>query len=658
MRNNKYRAFISYSHVDRKWARWIHKALETWRVPKHLVGTTTPAGPVPERLAPVFRDREDLPSAPDLTDRIREALERSDNLVVICSPNSAKSAYVDTEVRLFLELGRGDQVFCIIVDGDPADVGGDTDCFCPALREREPIAADARPEGDGRALARLKVIAGMLGLGLDDLRRRELIRRQRRMAAIAGVTTVAFAVTAVLAINAVIARNEADQRREQAEDLLSFMVGDLYEQLEPMGRLDVLDDVGIKAMDYYATVKASKLTDVELLRHAQVITQIGQIRLAQHQYDDALASFSEAFERSAAHVDSDPGDAERLFNRGQAEFWVGYVHWRRGDLASAADWLTRYAKSSEDVAAMEPENADYLLEAVYGHHNLAVLALEAGDLDAAEAAFKAEIESLREIGGDDPDDDIAESIADTVSWLGNIYLERGQVNDALAYYEENVALFEAEFAADPENRNLLVDLTNARQNVLDAVILLGETDRARLISGAAIETYTELVASDPENDDWRRRLANAHIEHGFLLLNAGENDAAMQVATAALDALGSIEGDDVFARAQLGKGQLLLAELELRARNVDAAGVAAANGLDHMTFVADSDRLNHERLAVQASLIIVEGEARANAGDAGAAQASWQRAKTLLDEEAAQSQSPYVQGARARLDRLREAGSD
>jgi tetratricopeptide (TPR) repeat protein len=658
MRNNKYRAFISYSHVDRKWARWIHKALETWRLPKHLVGTVTAAGPLPERLAPVFRDRDDLPSAPDLTDRIRDALEHSDNLVVVCSPNSARSTYVDTEVRLFRDLGRGDHIFCIIVDGDPADVGGDSDCFCPALREGEPIAADARPGGDGRPLARLKIIAGMLGLGLDDLRRRELVRRQKRLAAITGLATVAFAVTAVLAINAMIARNEAEQRREQAEDLLSFMVGDLYERLEPIGRLDVLDDVGVSAMDYYATVKTSQLTDVELLRHAQVLTQIGQIRLAQHQYDDALASFAEAFERSAAHFDSSPGDAARLFNRGQAEFWVGYVHWRRGDLTSATRWLARYAQSGDEVVAMEPENPDYALEAVYGHHNLAVLALEAGDLDAAESAFNNEIDSLRVIGGDRPDADITKEIADAISWLGNIYLERGQLTESLEYYEKSVALLEAAFVAEENDRNLLVDLTNARQSVINTMALLGDTARALSISKGAVATFARLVASDPANDDWRRRLANARVEQGFLLLSTGEGGAAMQEATKALAALGTIEGDDVFTKAQLGKGQLLLAELELAAGKAGAAGNAAAQGLEHMAFVADSDRLNHERLAVLANLMIVEGEARATAGDAGVAQASWQRANALLDEKAASSASPYVRGARARLDRLREAAGD
>src|SRR5579863_454983 len=66
----RYRAFISYSHQDRAWADWLHRALETYRVPRRLVGRSTAAGIVPRRLAPVFRDREELASAIDLGERV------------------------------------------------------------------------------------------------------------------------------------------------------------------------------------------------------------------------------------------------------------------------------------------------------------------------------------------------------------------------------------------------------------------------------------------------------------------------------------------------------------------------------------------------------------------------------------------------------------
>src|SRR5580765_5668353 len=72
----RYRAFVSYSHRDEAWARWLHKAIETYRVPRRLVGTTTAAGVIPRRLAPVFRDRDELPSATDLGSKVDVALGR------------------------------------------------------------------------------------------------------------------------------------------------------------------------------------------------------------------------------------------------------------------------------------------------------------------------------------------------------------------------------------------------------------------------------------------------------------------------------------------------------------------------------------------------------------------------------------------------------
>jgi hypothetical protein len=177
----RYRAFISYSHADERWAGWLHRAIETYRVPRRLRGTAGRYGEVPRSLFPVFRDRDELSSASDLSLTIQAALSESAALVVICSPRAAASRWVDQEIQLFQALGRGDRVLCLIVDGEPGATDA-TACFPPALRTQEPLAADVRPGKDGREGARLKLIAGLLGVGYAELRRRELQRARRRMA--------------------------------------------------------------------------------------------------------------------------------------------------------------------------------------------------------------------------------------------------------------------------------------------------------------------------------------------------------------------------------------------------------------------------------------------------------------------------------------------
>jgi eukaryotic-like serine/threonine-protein kinase len=82
----KYWAFISYSQRDEKWARWLHRAIEGYRVPARLVGKPTRSGVVPKRLFPVFRDRDELSTSPDLGGSIVESLTQSRFLIVICSP--------------------------------------------------------------------------------------------------------------------------------------------------------------------------------------------------------------------------------------------------------------------------------------------------------------------------------------------------------------------------------------------------------------------------------------------------------------------------------------------------------------------------------------------------------------------------------------------
>ena len=225
--NYKYKAFISYSHKDEKWAAWLHRALETYKVPKQLVGEVTDFGPVPERLAPVFRDREELSSATRLGDALERALAGSAVQIVICSPNAAQSHWTNEEILTYKRLGRSDRIFCLIVDGEPGS--SDAECFPEALRYEigddgeltdtlsEPIAADARKGKDGRSNAKLKLIAGILGVDFDRLKQREHHRQQRRMLVLATAAIVGMAITSGLAVSAWLARNEAEAQRARAE---------------------------------------------------------------------------------------------------------------------------------------------------------------------------------------------------------------------------------------------------------------------------------------------------------------------------------------------------------------------------------------------------------------------------------------------------------
>ena len=223
----KYRAFISYSHTDTSWAKWLHGKLEGFPIDKDLVGRETATGAIPKTLRPIFRDRDDFTAGDTLSEQTLEALDASQALVVICSPASAKSHYVNEELRLFKSRHPDRQVIPLIVGGTPDDP--QDECFSPALKFKvspegeittipdEPLAADVRDEGDGRHLALAKVVAGLLDVSSDEVfRRAERERRRRQQRWIVGLSTVVL-LLAGLAVWAEINRREAVAQRLEAE---------------------------------------------------------------------------------------------------------------------------------------------------------------------------------------------------------------------------------------------------------------------------------------------------------------------------------------------------------------------------------------------------------------------------------------------------------
>ena len=160
-RNNDYFAFISYKSEDVEWAIWLQHELEHYHLPASFNGRSD----VRQDLRPVFRDINEL-SAGNLPKQIKEALEHSQNLIVVCSPQAAKSTWVNQEVETFITSGRVDRIFPFIVEGSSP-----SEFFPPALlglpKDEERLGGDVGK--NGRDVAFVKIVAGMLGVGFDAL---------------------------------------------------------------------------------------------------------------------------------------------------------------------------------------------------------------------------------------------------------------------------------------------------------------------------------------------------------------------------------------------------------------------------------------------------------------------------------------------------------
>jgi len=592
---SSYKAFISYSHDDESWAKWLQRSLERYRIPKRLSESAEVS--LPKRLFPIFRDRSELSSSSDLGASLKESLERSEYLIVICSPSGAKSKWLNEEVKYFQALGRSDRVLCFMVEGEP-DTNSQVCAFPPALIQTnedgtaiEHLAADPRQDGKRNAL--LKIVGGMLGVGIDDLKQRDAQRRVRFFAGIAAGSAIVAIAMIILSFYAVSAQKEAELRRGQAEELIGFMLGDLRGKLQPIGRLDILDSVGAEAMNYFAVLD-DNATSQDLLSRGMALRQIGEVRFSQGQLEDALQSFIESRAVLQRLFEEDHSDNDYLFELGQSEFWVGYVHYERAQLSEATAAMDNYLAISLQLLDREPNNDDYLSELAYAYSNLGSVAREKGDLQSAIGHFADSVAiSEQQLSISPQSQGIQQDLAGGYSWIGSAQLDLGNLaaaesafgmalrqwsklaseHDNARYREQsayakvflgNSLMFQGrvdeaaqlfslgndEFNAlteqDAANDRWLRGSATVARNLAEAMHYQGETNEARLLLASSLADFRQLSIADPSNVDSQSLYGFALAHDARLKMAAGEALVALESASAGYEVMSALlSRDDV-----------------------------------------------------------------------------------------------------------------
>jgi tetratricopeptide (TPR) repeat protein len=626
----RFRVFISYNHADTKWARWLMRRLEGYRVSRRFHGRQAPIGEVGPRLAPVFRDRDELPTTSDLSETIRTALRESATLVVICSPASARSRWVQEEILMFKRLHGATRVFAFIVGGEPKVAGTGDDCFSPALRFAadadgrlsaspvEVVAADARPHGDGPKLAFVRLVSGLLGVGFDELRQREQARRLRHMTFISAGSLLGMAVTLGLAAVAWQARNDARRRQNQVEDVLTFMVGDFRTELKKLGQLRLLDAVGDKATAYFDSLDARDLTDTALTRQAKALTQIGENRIDQARYPEAMRSLSAAFTRAAALAERYPNNGDMRFERAQAEYWIGFVHWKRGHLTAAGTWFLRYRDTAATLVALNPAKLAWQDELVYGEHNLAVLAMDRGQYNEARSGFLAELALLTPLSAAKPDDlPLQFRIADATSWLGSLAERAGDFGGAAARFAEQARILETLVAAEPRTTRWKVKLADALGLEASVLAITGQRTASLVHRKRARDLLDPLVAQDPSNHTWLGASLNLRLKEAQLHQAEGDGATAARLvaeARAGFEKLSRLEATDRGVSGLLATAWRIEAELRLAAGQADAAD-AIKRAMAIGKSLLDHDRANEGLVGDYVKAGVVAGLIAARAGD-------------------------------------------
>lgn len=636
--SRRYKAFISYSHSDEQWARWLQRSLERYRLPKSLLEKNPE---LPKRLFPVFRDRDELASGGDLSDSIRQAMDDSEALVVICSPAARNSRWVNEEIRRFRASGRGDRIFCLLVAGSPEP--GAPDCaFPPALILgdngevlHEPLAADATPKGDGKRNAMLKIAAGLLHVGVDELKRRDAQRQARFWSFVAAGSLLIASLTIGLAIYAFNAKTESEIRRQQAEGLIGFMLGDLREKLEPIGKLDILDSVGNQAMKYFATL-GDRGSPKELLARGKALHQIGEVRKTKGDLESAHQAFKESLKQMQALHKADPSNNDNLFELGQAEFWVGYVAWERGDLQGAEKPFINYMKYSRELLAREPENSDYNMELSYAYSNIGSLARARGNSQLALDNFILSRDINAEELKKHPNDiELTYALAEAWSWIGSTKMDLGDITGSDQAFDEISKLLLPIYEKG-DNARATYTLAVNMDFQTDVKLALGDIDSAKDINSKSLQILSMLTNKDPNNADWlvalhKSKLSELEMTPGGKW-TAADNAEINQLledsmALAAKDSTSS-RNKRVVARILREKARRALQD----GNPVDAAASAGSAYAYLKDLLKENERSPSLYVEFAKSAEIL-GIARMANGQSDDAQLIWQDAASLLDRQ-------------------------
>lgn len=266
----KYDAFISYRHggIDQFVAETLHKKLEAFKLPKRLREKSNGK----ERITRVFRDQDELPLSSNLEDSIKEALNESEWLIVICTPRLKESIWCLKEIETFAEIRGKNHILAVLVEGEPYESFPEqlrvnevkkldlaTGQYITVQEKVEPLAADVRASSKSKIKSLmdteiLRLLAPMFDVDFDDLKQRQRARKVRRISIL---TAIVLAISVGFGVFATINNlrlQRLNNKLDTANEEITKKAGELEEANENLEELNTQLDSKMNELLYNQAV--------------------------------------------------------------------------------------------------------------------------------------------------------------------------------------------------------------------------------------------------------------------------------------------------------------------------------------------------------------------------------------------------------------------
>jgi len=375
------------------------------------------------------------------------------------------------------------------------------------------------------------------------LNRHALASTAAALVGIALVTGVAMALyglgeARLERAEAVAARDLAEQRRNDAEQLIQFMLGDFADQLRPLGRLDLLDGIGEEAVAYLAGQGAGA-DPVSALNRARALRTLGEVQVQRQQFERAVLTLAEAAAVIAPwKEDRSPALADLHFESGQIAFWRGAITYRQRDFDTAEVHWKRYLQDAQALAMVSDDQRLVQRELAYAYSNLCTLAEARNDWSEALEFFLLTTASRRELAELADDVGSVLDLAGALSWTSRVQSALGRQEEAWQSAQKALSLVVDQRAKAPDHSGRRQDEISYRYILANHALFLDRPDLAAEQLKAALPLAEEVVAIDPTRARSQAQLARIAfmlvplpdmVEEAVELLNLGAQVLALEV---------------------------------------------------------------------------------------------------------------------------------
>ena len=457
-------------------------------------------------------------------------------------------------------------------------------------------------------------------------------------------------------------RSIAVERRNQAEDLISFMLGDLRDKLEPLGRLDVLESVGDEALAYFEALSEEELTDDELFRRSKALSQIGEVRIAQGDLPAATEAFEESLSLALGLVERDPDSDEWQLGLGESHFWAGFSLWRRGDLDGALVHFQPYLQITGALAVKDPANLEWQAELANATSTVGSVLEAQGDLTGALEKYYATLDINEALVARDPSSNRWQlDLSFAHNTVGAVLLATGDLEAASRHYRADVGIKERLVDGDPTNITWLEHLTASHNHLGNTLIARGNLGDAQTHFEAALDIAERLTATDPTNDEWQLELAASLRSSGLLLLSLGDQPLALERLMSGREIFETLlaASDPAYATRQLASTFAGVGRAFLAGGNLDDAMEAVHAALSITESIIENDPENRTMRRTHAEAQLLLGRILSATDEVADARAAWLTALQTVEPFIRNSEDPRVLDLWVRgllhLDRLQEA---